>query len=163
MGRSGLLTTWGTTRSVKMHPRHIPRGVQKLDKQIYVGHIRGSQHSMHHMLAAAQRHTPYKSRTMLLYSWVSNATPRVVCARLLNSMYLRFECTHPTHVRIQRLQQIQTAWFDYRRTTMIKLHLCSLRRVRALQLSWFQHKRGCRRPITRLLQWVSTRRVSTTN
>ncbi len=119
-----------------------------------------SPHPCRHMSSTEPSQSRYRSKLKKLYVWLSTSSKQLKCNKLLNSVVLQW-MSYSTYAGIERLHQIQTAWFDYRRTITIKVDSFLLKKAHFLQKLWFNLKRKRDiKPLNRLKNWASMKSVS---
>jgi hypothetical protein len=101
----------------------------------------------------------YPSRMIKFYEWIFNRPRQALRMKVMSATALTW-MSYSKHAVVSRLHQIQTAWFDYRRTIKIKIDVVILQRNHQLLRSWFvlQRKRKAK-PLRRLKHWVSKRKL----
>jgi hypothetical protein len=93
-----------------------------------------------------------KSHAIRFLRWVTTSDPHIsrLGFRKTNLEYRRID-----DLFTRRLQQIQLAWFNNKRTTVIKLNVFTCARSHRLQRHWFNLKRSYKKRISRLINWMA--------
>jgi hypothetical protein len=127
--------------------------VHRLDKQLRV--VSNAQFMS---LLVARKSTPIRNRITSFCRWFSTDSGEIMRMKLMSSTALNW-MSYAAHGGSERITQVQTAWFDYRRTIKIKLDAFILQKRRNLLKHWFLLK--CRKDkkkvLRRVLQWAVKR------
>jgi hypothetical protein len=109
-------------------------------------------------LCEVESPTPPKSRMKLICQWFSTESRQLIRMKLMSSTALNW-MSYSSCASVERLHQIQMAWFDYRRTIKIKLDLFITQKKRLLMQHWFLLKRRKekKKTLRRMLQWAAKR------